>query len=266
MTGRVLQPTLSPEKLKRLESNSTTNNLSVLITDIGSFIDSHCSTSNPNSYDYVIDNLVKTRKLLTLSATAQNTSTKSSSTNLSNNNASSTSLSTATSAADKYLKSALSNLSDFMAEMDLNRASSGDVSSERKNFLKSVYRRINSLMDESLLARQKASTPLEVAGAGNGKTAATPTASPEANFLNDWILSDFNLVSNDFNNELSFISGNLFDLSFNYKLVRLINDKCFLMKLRHATSDSNGNNSDTNTNEYFFLKVSILNNTNKVKK
>jgi hypothetical protein len=49
----------------------------------------------------------------------------------------------------------------------------------------------------------------------------------------DWILSDFNLLSNDFNNELSFISGNLFDLNFTYKLSSVLNNNCLLMKLRH---------------------------------
>lgn len=80
------------------------NGLNELINDIGSYID----MASTNSYDYFVDNLVKTKKLLVLSAN-----------NSVNKNASTTSLSS--SAADKYLKSALNNLSDFMSEMEMNR-------------------------------------------------------------------------------------------------------------------------------------------------
>lgn len=253
---------------------ATASGLNELIVDIGKFVDS----ANPNSYDYVIDNLVKTKKLLTLSAAQQQQQ---------NNNANTLSSNNSSLAADKYLKSALNNLSDFMSEMELSTTQQQQppaaattttitsmqlVVSERKNYLKSVYKRMHTLMDQSLLARQKSSsTPATAIEDSRGRTglggggpavssssAGVSPASAEPNFLNDWILSDFNLVSNDFNNELSFIAGNLFDLSFNYKLVRLLNDKCFLVRTKsHQTNDESDSNNGANNaeNEFYLLKV-----------
>lgn len=216
------------------------NGLDQLISEISSFIEKN--TMSPNSYDYLIDNLVKTKKLLTLSAQNKNNSV-----------------------SFKYLKSALSNLSDFMSEMEANNTmTSKSKDAERNSFLKYIYKRINSLMDQSL---EIVISPKSLEGVLTppSATAVTPLQpqsqppplgkTPETTFLNDWILSDFNLVSNDFNNELSFISGNLFDLSFNYKLVKLLNENCFLMRLRHQTTN---NATDSINDELYLLKVNQL--------
>lgn len=114
-------------------------------------------------------------------------------------------------------------------------------------------------MDQSLLARQKSTPADDRPISSSTVTPACSGGGSEANFLNEWILSDFNLVSYDFNNELSFISGNLFDLSFNYKLVRLITDSCFLMRLRHqpavTANESTNNTESNNSTEFYILKV-----------
>ena len=67
----------------------------------------------------------------------------------------------------------------------------------------------------------------------------------------DWIISDFNLLSCDFNNDLKFISGNLFDLNFNYKLFRTLNYTCLLLEARNLLSSS----QLSQENKYFLLKV-----------
>ena len=72
--------------------------------------------------------------------------------------------------------------------------------------------------------------------------------------LTDWELSDFNLKSSDFNEELNFLCGNLFDLNFNYMICRILNYKCFLLKYRHGT----GNTANNLENERFILKVRLV--------
>lgn len=63
----------------------------------------------------------------------------------------------------------------------------------------------------------------------------------ESNMLNDWILSDFNLSSNDFNSELTFISGSIIDLDFSYQLRRTLNANCLLMKERDSQTTTSKN-------------------------
>lgn len=109
-------------------------------------------------------------------------------------------------------------------------------------------------MEKSLSMRQLSS--LSVTETSNKSSAAVSpvmeSSNSNSNFINEWILSDFNLVSHDFNRELSFISGNLFDLNFNYKFVGLVNESCFLMKLRHPVNDSS---DSLNEDQFYLLKV-----------
>lgn len=69
----------------------------------------------------------------------------------------------------------------------------------------------------------------------SGSAATTPVAM-DSNIANDWILSDFNLSSNDFKSELNLITGSLFDLNFTYQLCRVLNPNCLLMKSRNDES------------------------------
>ena len=64
----------------------------------------------------------------------------------------------------------------------------------------------------------------------------TLAKTPDGNIANDWILSEFNLSSNDFKSELSLIAGSLFDLNFTYQLCKVLNSNCLLM--RHRTDES----------------------------
>lgn len=66
----------------------------------------------------------------------------------------------------------------------------------------------------------------------SGSAATTPVAM-DSNIANDWILSDFNLNSNDFKSELNLITGSLFDLNFTYQLCKVLNPNCLLMKSRN---------------------------------
>ncbi len=73
----------------------------------------------------------------------------------------------------------------------------------------------------------------------------------QSSSVSDWDMSDFNLMTYDFNNELKFMNGNLTDLNSMYKLVKILNCNCFLLQLRRAAGTSN-----QTQNEKYVLKVS----------
>lgn len=188
------------------------------------------SSQSPNLVHYVtyaVDNLNKTKKLLSLAL--KNVQ------------------SDYTYATVKLLKSAANNLSDCIIEIEMNLKQANAVRVTLVDFLKSLYKKLSSCVENYVNNHQTtASITIEVGDADSdpdgtlstsssvSKIGPPLTASSSSSAFNDWILSDFNLVSNDFNNELKLISGNLFELSFHYKLAKVLNANCFLMKQRHG--------------------------------
>ena len=214
-------------------------------------MDSELNSNKVNSF--ILEYLSKTKKLISLSITNQSSKCYYASYNL--------------------LKSAASTLIDCISEVEMRL-----TSSQKSKILKQTNLIKEIINDLNINAQQICETNLgklsekldknENFIKSNNQTNVIqnevledyPKAS-ETNTLNDWILSDFNLLSNDFNNELTFISGNMFDLNFTYRLSRILNNNCFLMKLRHpmkkidqslSESDCTGN---VDSSEEFLIKV-----------
>lgn len=135
----------------------------------------------------------------------------------------------------KFLKNSSNILSDCVSELERSNSSSAKLV-----FMRSIN---SKLIDVTRILSDKNREIEE-----NNTKSEQMDRSPSGRFLNDWVLSDFNLKSDDFSNELSFISGNLFDLNFNYKLCRVLNFNCFLLQNRFDQSKQK--------NEKFILKVS----------
>lgn len=148
-------------------------------------------------------------------------------------------------AAVKILKSATNNVTDCLTEIEINKYQT-NFSSEKLKFLKETQSKLNSLINEISRLNDLTSETQVCAN-----TSKSNNETSNSNYLNDWILSDFNLLSYDFNNELSILTGKLFDLSFNFKFVKTISNKCFLMKFRHQT---NSTTSVTKKQSEFLLK------------
>lgn len=147
-------------------------------------------------------------------------------------------------ASYKLLNSAAKNLENFLND---DEQSSG-LDSGTKQFigeliekLRLYSEKIESLncldLDNTLevASNQKRQNEGESALPISASAATTPVAM-DSNIANDWILSDFNLSSNDFKSELNLITGSLFDLNFAYQLCKVLNPNCLLMKSRTDAS------------------------------
>ena len=147
-------------------------------------------------------------------------------------------------AAYRCLKSAGNNLVNFLA--DCSEQSDCLLDAKTSGLLQTLVAELNACSDELeklTLVESDAETAGEVAIAPltnmNMKNVfnsfTNSAAGTEAGAqLNDWVVSEFNLTSNDFNNELQLISGTLFDLDYNYQVCRRLQlADCLLMKQRH---------------------------------
>ena len=120
----------------------------------------------------------------------------------------------------KFLNNSSNILSDCVNELERS-----NYSGSRLVFLKSIN---SKLMDVTGILSGKSRQTEEFDKPLNNNLEKLSSVK----LLNDWVLNDFNLKSEDFCNELSFISGSLFDLSFNFKLCRILNFNCFLLQTR----------------------------------
>ncbi|CAF0947715.1 unnamed protein product [Brachionus calyciflorus] len=127
----------------------------------------------------------------------------------------------------KFLNNSSNILSDCIAELECSGRQS-----EKLEFLRLTNKKLEAIIYgiSKLKNDDKAKNEIEIKA--EDKLEKSPS---QATILNDWILSDFNLKSEDFNNELSLILGNIFDLSFNYKILKILNENCLLVKSRFKT-------------------------------
>jgi hypothetical protein len=213
------------KSLEKTKHSSLLEHIQSINTQINNLIewDSELNSNKVNSF--IVDYLSKAKKLVTLSITNQTSKCYYASYNL--------------------LKSASSTLIDCIAEMETRL-----THSQKSKLIKQINSIKEIINDLNINSQQIAQTNLGKSSEKSDKNENFGTDNNETNFaqsenndeypkvsegntLNDWILSDFNLVSNDLNNELTFITGNMFDLNFTYKISRILNNSCFLMKLRH---------------------------------
>lgn len=135
----------------------------------------------------------------------------------------------------KFLNNSSNILSDCVNELERS-----NNSGSRLVFLRSIN---SKLIDVTGILSEKNKQSEQL-----GKSKINNLEKSESTkFLNEWVLEDFNLKSIDFCNELSFISGSLFDLSFNFKLCRVLNFNCFLLQSR--------SNQSSQKSQKFILKV-----------
>ena len=127
----------------------------------------------------------------------------------------------------KLLKSAANTLDNFISDIDNQKNLLGK---KRRIILTDLVKRLNQCSVEIEKNNLKLDKLVE-------DDVPPKLHRNESSLLNDWVLSEFNLLSNDFNSDLAFISGNLFDLNFSFKFVRFINYKCFLMTSRHTSNE-----------------------------
>jgi hypothetical protein len=167
-------------------------------------------------------------------------------------------------ASFKLLRSASKALTECAADVSIEQQGTLDKATVKS--LVDLMNRINYnveqisrlyLLDSNNDAGARRAETTNTSKAKKEKFADTTTSDAvELNILNGWILSEFNLVSNDFNNELALISGDLFDLNYNYELHKILSKSCLLMKLRHPSSKSNDETSHSNSqSNRFVLKV-----------
>lgn len=127
----------------------------------------------------------------------------------------------------KLLKSAANTLDNFINDIDNQK---NLLDKQRRVILKDLIKRLNQCSEEIEKTNLNLDKLVQV-------DEAPKLHRNESSLLNDWVLSEFNLLSNDFNSELAFISGNLFDLNFSYKFTKFINYKCLLMQSRNTSSE-----------------------------
>ncbi len=229
----------SAEKIKH---SSLLEHIQSINAQISKLIEEDNELNSNKANLFILDHLSKTKKLVNLSISNQASKCYYASYNL--------------------LKSAASSLIDCISEIEIRL-----TSTQKSKILKQINLIKEVISELNMNAQQICQTNLGGKSSENftqnnsGKDEEFPKAS-ETNTLNDWILSDFNLLSNDFNNELTFISGNMFDLNFTYKISRILNSSCFVMKLRHPMKkiDQSISESDfmssAESNEEFLVKVS----------
>jgi hypothetical protein len=148
----------------------------------------------------------------------------------------------------KLLKSAANTLENFLNDIDNNNSQKNILNKKQKLILTNLIVKLNesSIHIEStslLLLDLNNHQNNDSASASTTTTTTTTNLLPrsDSHVLNDWVLSEFNLLSNDFNSSLAFIAGNLFDLNFNYKLNKTLNmcsSKCFLMETRNNNTNN----------------------------
>ena len=166
----------------------------------------------------------------------------------------------------RYINSAISNesLEEHFASSQLLKSASKNL----ENFLNDDEQSVSQLLDNDtkqvlrdLITNLKLNSEnieklnfIDLDSSGTDHKSDTQEDSNEnnsdakasGNIANDWILSDFNLNTNDFKSELALITGSLLDLDFTYQLSKVINPNCLLMKDR---ADQN------NDSKKYILKV-----------
>ena len=237
------------KSVEKIKHNSLLEHIQSINAQISKLIEEDNELNSNKANLFILEHLIKTKKLVSLSISNQSSKCYYASYNL--------------------LKSAASSLIDCISEIEIRL-----TSSQKSKILKQINVIKEVISELNMNAQQICQTNLGGKSSdkldknenfiqnNSGKDEEFPKAS-ETNTLNDWILSDFNLLSNDFNNELTFISGNMFDLNFTYKISRILNSSCFVMKLRHPMKkiDQSISESDfissAESNEEFLVKVSI---------
>jgi len=146
----------------------------------------------------------------------------------------------------KLLKSAANTLENFLNDIDNNNSQKNILNKKQKLILANLIVKLN---ENSIHIESTSLLLLDLNNQNNDTSASASTPNVTTNLLprsdshvlNDWVLSEFNLLSNDFNSSLAFIAGNLFDLNFNYKLNKTLNisSKCFLMETRNTNAINN---------------------------
>ena len=142
------------------------------------------------------------------------------------------------------LKSAAKTLENFMSDIDNHK-----LDKRRKTLIVDLIKKLNECSRQieaasNIMIDLECDSTVDNVETKN-ESASLSIAKNETNVLNDWVLSEFNLLSNDFNSDLAFIAGNMFDLNFNFKICKTLNNhKCFVMKSRNP-----------NLNSKFVLKV-----------
>jgi hypothetical protein len=209
------------KSLEKTKPSSLLEHIQSINTQISNLIewDSELNSNKVNSF--IVEYLSKAKKLVTLSITNQTSKCYYASYNL--------------------LKSASSTLIDCIAEIETRLTHSQKSKLTKQiNSIKEIINDLNINSQQIAQSNLGKSSEKSDFGTDNNETNFAQSGNneefpkvSETNTLNDWILSDFNLVSNDLNNELTFITGNMFDLNFTYKISRILNNSCFLMKLRH---------------------------------
>lgn len=145
-------------------------------------------------------------------------------------------------ASSQLLKSAANNLENFLNDaQEISKV----LDIESKSFLRNLICKLKKSAEEIQnlnldLDGLNISKEPNVSNLSVNESNLVSRVS-ESNMLNDWILSDFNLNSNDFNSELTLISGTLIDLDFAYQLTRVLNSNCLLMKKRDIRIESSKN-------------------------
>ncbi len=147
-------------------------------------------------------------------------------------------------ASFKLLKSAANNLENFLNDEEQSYILDINTDTGLRILVNQLKTNSENIEKANFLDSESPTTQLTPSSAVGFNT----QESTNSNIANDWILSDFNLSSHDFSSQLTFISGNLFDLNFCYQLCRVLNTNCMLMKERK--------NKNEESNKYI-LKVSF---------
>ena len=239
---------LKPNVVSKLPSTNLTKRNSLIEQNqninaqLTKLVESVNELNTGKIYTFIVDYLNKTKKLIQLSITNEATKCHYASYNL--------------------LKSAVTTLIDCISEVEVR------LNPSQKNKIVTQLNIIKEFINDLNINSQQINQTNLVEANSSPKNSDNNSSSEDypkpsdPNALNDWILSDFNLLSNDFNNELTFICGNLFDLNFTYKMSRILNNKCFIVKLRHPmkkidqSSTSDDLNASQEENDEFVVKVS----------
>lgn len=218
-------------------SESIMNSILKLKDDLNLLIISNELRQNPDDFDQIEMFLNKTWRYINLAIDNENSKSHF--------------------ASYKLLNSAAKCLENFL--IDVEQSSSPPILNLKiRNTLRQFIQSLNSNAEKisrlNNLEIDEETNVESVTPQVNPKEQGSLNKLVESNLLNDWILSDLNLNSEDLNSGLLFISGNLFDLNFSYKFLRVVNKNCFLMKQR---KDSNLEQNDKLETK-FILKVILV--------
>ena len=203
------------KKSEEATSESITKSIVKLKDELNLLIISNELRQNPDDFDQIEMFLNKTSRYINLAIDNENSKSHF--------------------ASYKLLNSAAKCLENFLVDIEQS-ASPPILNLSIRNTLRHFIQRLNSNAEKisklNNLEIEDDTTLENVTPQVDPKDQGSLNKLVESNLLNDWILSDFNLNSDDLNTGLSFISGHLFDLNFSYKFFRVIHKNCFLMKQR----------------------------------